>query len=63
VFLWRFRLFRRQRDVVVAADVFEGFTTKGVSLERGAKLGKVVATGTEITVEGGVGYIGQNGQF
>ena len=63
VFLWRLRLFGRQGDVVVAADVFEGFATKGVGLGRGAKLGEVVATGTEITVKGGIGYIGQGGQF
>ena len=61
--LWRLRLFGRQGDVVVAADIFQRFTTKGMGLERTAKLGEVVATGTEITVEGGIGNIGQDGQL
>ncbi len=61
--LWRLRLFGRQGDVVVAADVFEGFATKGMGLERTAKLSEVVATGTEIPVKSGIGYIGQGGQF
>ena len=58
-----FRLFGRQGDVVVAADIFEGFTTKGLGLERRTKLGEIVATGTKITVEGGVRDIGQGGQI
>ena len=61
--LWRFWVFGRQGDVVVAADVFEGFATEGFSLGWAAKLGEFFTTGTKITVEGGIRYIGQNGQF
>ena len=50
-------------DVVVVADVGEGFATEGFSLEVAAKLGKLLATGTKITVESGIRYVGQSGQF
>jgi len=36
--LWRFGFFRRQRDVVVAADEIESFTTEGLGFKITAKL-------------------------
>ena len=61
--LWRFGVFIGEGDVVVAADVFKGFATEGFSLGWAAKLGEFFTTGTKITVEGGIRYVGQNGQF
>ena len=63
-FLMLFRWgFVGEGDVVVVADVGEGFTTESFGLEVAAKLGKLFATGTKITVESGIRYVGQSGQF
>ena len=55
--------FIRYGDVVVVADESEGFSTEGLSFEIAAKLGEFFATSTKITIESGVRYIGQGGQF
>ena len=50
-------------DAIVAANIIEGFTSKGLRLELTAELGELLATGLEITIERTVTDVGQCGQF
>ena len=58
-----FRWLLWKRDAIVTADIVKGFATDGFGLQLAAEFGKLLSTGSEITIERTVTDVGQSGQF